>query len=178
MREELLRTIDRSLQRLRDQLQQQGGRQPEQAPAGPGDGAARPAAPKAGGPEAGAAHYSVIRSMMEGEGGGPGLSWAQLRAMCLLMFFAGHDTSSSTLALLLWRLAGCPRALERLRQEQEVRGARAGPGLAGSRGCRPGAGPCSPFALTHCMRCLGACRAGRLLLQRPSGPAAQRPSGP
>jgi hypothetical protein len=141
VREELLGFIDGGLQRLRDQLRQQG--EPSQpAPAGPGDAAAQPAAPKAGGQQAGRLHYSVVRSMMEGEGGGPPLSWAQLRAMCLLMFFAGHDTSSSTLALLLWRLAGCPGALERLRREQQVGG---GPGLGRGRagqptscGCRPG----------------------------------------
>jgi hypothetical protein len=104
-----------------------------QAPA-----AAEPAAHQAGScasPTAPAApgslHHSAIRSLMSlaDERGAPELSWATLRAMCLLMFFAGHDTSSSTLALLLWRLAGCPAALQRLRREQQV-GAGAAPGRA------------------------------------------------
>jgi hypothetical protein len=157
VREELMTHIDRGLEALQRELQlleqQQEGRGPEegtaasqqqeQARAGPeaNQGQAMGQAPgpsssKAGSAPAGAPHWSVIRNMMalRDGAGQPQLSWPQLRAMCLLMFFAGHDTSSSTLALLMWRLCGSPHVMERLREEQQVRPAGAGQAMVG----RPG----------------------------------------
>lgn len=169
VREELMAHIDRGLEALQRELQlleqqEEGGgpedgsaanQQPQQAPAGPDadvDEARQtpgPASSKAGSAAAGAPHWSVIRNMMalRDDAGQPQLSWPQLRAMCLLMFFAGHDSSSSTLALLMWRLSGSPHVMERLRKEQQVRRTRV-QGRGGG-GCLPACGcgcGCAPVA--------------------------------
>jgi cytochrome P450 len=47
-----------------------------------------------------------------------GLSDEEIRDQLITLLFAGHDTSSSTVAFALWELAHRPDLLERLREEQ------------------------------------------------------------
>jgi cytochrome P450 len=50
---------------------------------------------------------------------GAGLADHEIRDQLLTLLFAGHDTSSSTVALLLYELARHPEALDRVLEEQD-----------------------------------------------------------
>jgi cytochrome P450 len=65
---------------------------------------------------------NMISDLIEGDGNGDRLDGEELKAMCALMLFAGHDTTASTISSAVLTLLHNPEQLELLRDEPDRAG--------------------------------------------------------
>lgn len=64
----------------------------------------------------------MISSLLEGDGSGEALDEQEMKAMCALMLFAGHETTTSTIASAALTLIKHPDQLRRLREQPDLIG--------------------------------------------------------
>jgi cytochrome P450 len=81
------------------------------------------------------------------------LTDAQCEDQILVLLFAGHDTSSTTLARILWRLALNPAAWEELKREQAAAAAAEAAAGRGLDGAALRAMPYTEAVIKEAMRC-------------------------
>jgi cytochrome P450 len=64
----------------------------------------------------------MISSLLEGDGSGETLTDDEMRGMCALMLFAGHETSMNTMTATVYQLLRNPSQLELLRGDLKLAG--------------------------------------------------------
>ncbi|HWF52818.1 MAG TPA: cytochrome P450 [Solirubrobacteraceae bacterium] len=64
----------------------------------------------------------MISNLLEGDGSGDRLSNDEMKAMCALMLFAGHETTTTTIASAVMTLLQHPDQLELIRAQPELAG--------------------------------------------------------
>ncbi|KAI8472759.1 MAG: cytochrome P450 [Monoraphidium minutum] len=91
----------------------------------------------------------ILGNMIKPDADGNGLTDQQCEDQILLLLFAGHDTSSTTLARALWRLANAPAAWAALKAEH----AAAGGGGGAPDGAALRSMPYTEAVIKEAMRC-------------------------
>jgi cytochrome P450 len=64
----------------------------------------------------------MVSSLLEGDGSGEMLSDEEMKGMCALMLFAGHETTMNTIASTIYQLLRNPDQLAMLRDEIKMAG--------------------------------------------------------